>query len=257
MDIILIPIILVAAATLFIGRRMCRVRNKVFFRPDPDRSADESCLMLVTAHCRPVIDKALECFSRGDEIAVCRNHRLGSEILDAIGETIREYTDNIKNPDDIPAVYHSYMLDATERIAELSRTIITSPSFYVPISYKCEIQTIRESVGHLLQSTEEFFYGDGDITLLKSEAHKTEDFLSHSIRAHSREMSHGDFNDGTLSYHCLMLLCHLHSFISSLSQGIKRVEINDTDIPACGEPATQAKTMRPKVIPAQGMISSQ
>lgn len=217
-------IISILIAVVLISRYIRRRKIKEQFTPELNESVDKSCLMLTIQPCRSIIDKALECISSYDDLAVCRNHRHGSEILDALSKKVSEYSVKRKDTENVPVVYHSYMLEATEKIAETSRHIITSPDNYVPISYKCEIETIRGSLDRLLQSTDNMLHSDENADCLKEEINKDKDFIEHTIAVHSKGMSHEEFEDGTPAYSYLMLLYYLHSFMSSFSHVIKNIE---------------------------------
>ncbi len=105
--------------------RRCRIRERL--QLVPDSSVDRSCLIMIMQSCSPIIDKALECLSSNDSIAVCKNHRIGMETLDIIGKKVRDCSADTDYAIDKSEVYYEYMLEATEKIAKTSRHIITAP----------------------------------------------------------------------------------------------------------------------------------
>lgn len=227
MDIIYISIISALTAAIIIRRHIRRDKLQKCYIPDQDESLDRSCLMLTIQPCRSIIDKALECISSYDDLAVCRNHRLGSEILNDLGKKIKEYSDNDKGTVNVPTVYYSNMLEATERIAETSRHIITVPGSCMPISYKCEIETIRRSLDRLIQSTCTILNSDKTAEGLRDEISMDKDFIEYTIEVHSKGMSYDEFDDDVPAYTYLMLLYYLHAFISSFSHIVKKIEIQN------------------------------
>ncbi|WP_289875362.1 hypothetical protein, partial [Duncaniella muris] len=119
-----------------------------------------------------------------------------------------------------------YMLEATDKIAETTRHLVTSPDGYIPISYKCEIETIRGGIVRLSQLADSILSSDVDTVKINGDAGLEKDFIEHSIAIHSKGMTHEDFDEGAPSYSYLMLLYYLHSFISSFLQAIKNPEIS-------------------------------
>lgn len=217
MNIIIVLIIAILSVAVLISRYLRRREIQEHFTLEFSESIDKSCLMLTIQPCRSIIDKALECILSYDDIEVCRNHRLGSAILDALEKKVMDFSDKGKDADSVPAIYYSYMLDATEKIAETSRHIITSPDNYVPISYKCEIETIRGNLDRLLQSTDNMLHSDKNAESLREEINKDKDFIKHTIAVHTKGMTHEEFDDGAPAYSYLMLLYYLHSFMCSFS----------------------------------------
>lgn len=192
---------------------------------------DKTCLMLTLQPCRMIIDKALECLSDYDDLAVCKNHRLGADILEAIGKQLQEYYEDDNSDGIVPVIYHKYMLEAAEKIAETSRHIITSPGECIPISCKCEIESIRESLGLLMQSANNMLHSDGeDASALMDEIDKDKNFIEYAIASHSKDMRHDEFDEGSLAYYYLMLLYYLNSFIGSFAQVVKYIDDNNRNL---------------------------
>lgn len=232
MYIFFILILAAASAVIFTYRYMRRRKIREQFQLVPDKPVDKSCLMLTIPPCSSIIDKALECLSNQDDLAVCKNHRLGAETLDVIGKKVREYSENKNKSYKRLAIYHEYMLEATGKIAETSRHIITSPDNYMPISYKCEIETIRGSLARLLQSTDRILHSDENTESIRKDIIKDKDFIEHTIAEHSKGMTHDEFDDGDPAYSYLMLLYYLHSFVSSFSHVVNNLETNNKPMTA-------------------------
>ena len=116
------------------------------------------------------------------------------------------------------------MLEATDKIAETTRHLITSPDSYIPISYRCEIETIRGGIARLSQLTDSILDADADTVKINRDTGLEKDFIEHSIAVHSKGMTHEDFDEGAPAYSYLMLLYYLHSFVSSFSQAIRNTE---------------------------------
>ena len=179
----------------------------------------------MTMHsCGPIIDKALECLSSSDSIAVCKNHRIGSRNIDLITGKVRDCSANAYSSIDKSALYCEYMLEATDKIAETTRHLITSPDNYIPISYRCEIETIRGGIARLSRLTDSILDADADTVKINGDTGLEKDFIEHSIAVHSKGMTHEDFDEGAPAYSYLMLLYYLHSFVCSFSQAIRNTE---------------------------------
>lgn len=232
MHIIFISIVIAVSAVLLTYRYIRRRKIKGQFQLASDQPIDKSCLMLMISPCSSIIDKALECLSSHDNLGVCRNHRLGYETLETLGKKLREYSGKRNSSDERLTVYHEYMLEATGKIAETTRHIITTPDNSVSGSYKCEIEIIRENLTRLLQSTDNILRTDDNTEKIKEEISKDKDFIEHTIAVHSKGMTHDDFDDGDPAYSYLMLLYYLRSFVSSFSQVVKNIEINNKPITA-------------------------
>ena len=224
---VIVILIMALAGIVLLQRhiRRCRIRERL--QLVPDSSVDRACLIMIMQSCSPIIDKALECLSSNDSIAVCKNHRIGMETLDIIGKKVRDCSADTDYAIDKSEVYYEYMLEATEKIAETSRHIITAPDNHIPISYKCEMETIRGGIVRLSQFTDNILRSDGDTVKINKDAGMEKDFIEHSIAVHSKGMTHEDFDEEAPAYSYLMLLYYLHSFVSSFSQAIKNIEFNN------------------------------
>ncbi len=182
--------------------------------------------------CGPIIDKALKCLSNNDNIAVCKNHRIGSQTIDIISDKVRNSSADTDDTIGKTALYCEYMLEATDKIAETTRHLVTSPDGYIPISYKCEIETIRGGIVRLSQLADSILSSDVDTVKINGDAGLEKDFIEHSIAIHSKGMTHEDFDEGAPSYSYLMLLYYLHSFISSFLQAIKNIKTSNKPMTA-------------------------
>ncbi len=225
--------IMALAGIIFMLRRHIRRRKvKEMYCFIPARPVEKSCLTMTMQSCGPIIDKALKCLSNNDNIAVCKNHRIGSQTIDIISDKVRNSS---ADTDDIigkTALYCEYMLEATDKIAETTRHLVTSPDGYIPISYKCEIETIRGGIVRLSQLADSILSSDVDTMKINGDAGLEKDFIEHSIAVHSKGMTHEDFDEGAPAYSYLMLLYYLHSFVSSFSQAIKNIEFNNKPMTA-------------------------
>ncbi len=207
MSIIIISAIAATTAAVIISRKV-RV-GRIAGRLPAEQDSGLSCLIPV---CRPIVDKALECLSSLDDLAVCRNHRRGVETLEAVRRQIGEGAEDGRCED---------LLTATEMIAGTSRRIVTAPYCRIPMSYKSEIETIRAGLDRVLQSAGRMLGTGEDCHGLAGEIAAERDFLKHAIAVRSVGMSHDDFDDDDLSFPYLMLLQYLNSFLSTLSFLIK------------------------------------
>ena len=217
--------IITLAATFFMSQRHIRRRkSKERGYSVAGRHVGKSCLIMTMQSCGPIIDKALECLSSNDSIAVCKNHRIGSRNLDLITGKVRDCSADADSSIGKTALYCEYMLEATDKIAETTRHLITSPDSYIPISYRCEIETIRGGIARLSQLTDSILDADADTVKINRDTGLEKDFIEHSIAVHSKGMTHEDFDEGAPAYSYLMLLYYLHSFVSSFSQAIRNTE---------------------------------
>lgn len=198
----------------------------------PNSPVGKSCLTVTMQSCGPIIDKALKCLSNNDSIAVCKNHRIGSQTIDIISDKVRNSSADTDDTIGKTALYCEYMLEATDKIAETTRHLVTSPYGYIPISYKCEIETIRGGIVRLSQLADSILSSDVDTMRINGDAGLEKDFIEHSIAIHSKGMTHEDFDEGVPSYSYLMLLYYLHSFISSFLQAIKNIETSNKPMTA-------------------------
>jgi len=177
--------------------------------------------------CSPIIDKALECLSSNDSIAVCKNHRIGAKNIDLISDKVRDYSADTGGLIGKTALYCEFMLEATNKIAEATRHLVTSPDNCIPISNKCEIETIRGGIVRLSQLSDSMLDTDADTVKINGDTDLEKDFIEHSIAKHSKGMTHEDFDEGAPAYSYLMLLYYLHSFVSSFSQAIRNIETSN------------------------------
>lgn len=232
MYVTVLSIMALAGTIIMLRRHIRRRKVKEMYCFIPARPVEKSCLTMTMQSCGPIIDKALECLSNNDNIAVCKNHRIGSQTIDIISDKVRNSS---ADTDDIigkTALYCEYMLEATDKIAETTRHLVTSPDGYIPISYKCEIETIRGGIVRLSQLADSILSSDVDTMKINGDAGLEKDFIEHSIAVHSKGMTHEDFDEGAPSYSYLMLLYYLHSFISSFLQAIKNIEISNKPMTA-------------------------
>ena len=185
--------------------------------------AEDAFTLKTVESCGLVIDKALECLSTCDEIAVCRNHRLGREYFDGLERESRRHDEKTCNPDGKDAAYRSYMVSAADKIAETSRRIVTGSGNGLSLAARCEIDSIRESLGRLLAESDKAMTGESCHILLGQNISKDKDFIEHTIAEHTRTMTKEDYAEGSQSYSYLQLLHYLHSFVNSLSGSVKAV----------------------------------
>lgn len=90
MLVTVIYIITLAGAFFMLQRYIRRRRIKESDCSVPGRHIGKSCLIMTMQSCGPIIDKALECLSSNDSIAVCKNHRIGSRNIDLISGKVRQ-----------------------------------------------------------------------------------------------------------------------------------------------------------------------
>lgn len=232
MHYMFISIIALAGIIVILQRHIRRRNIKEADCPVASRSVEKSCLIMTMRSCGPIIDKALECLSSDDSIAVCKNHRIGSKNIDLISDKVRNCSANTDGSIGKTALYCKYMLEATDKIAETTRHLVTSPDSYIPISYKCEIETIRGGIVRLSQLSDSIFDRDADTVKINGDTGLEKDFIEHSIAVHSKGMTHEDFDEGAPAYSYLMLLYYLHSFVSSFSQALRNIETNNKQMTA-------------------------
>lgn len=232
MHYMFISIIALAGIIVILQRHIRRRNIKEADRPVASRSVEKSCLIMTMQLCSPIIDKALECLSSDDSIAVCKNHRIGSKNIDLISDKVRNCSANTDGSIGKTALYCEYILEATDKIAETTRHLVTSPDSYIPISYKCEIETIRGGIVRLSQLSDSIFDRDSDTVKINGDTGLEKDFIEHSIAVHSKGMTHEDFDEGAPAYSYLMLLYYLHSFVSSFSQALRNIETNNKQMTA-------------------------
>lgn len=224
MFVTVISIITLAGTFFMLQRHIHRRKSNEADCSVPCRHVGKSCLIMTMQSCGPIIDKALECLSSNDSIAVCKNHRIGSRNIDLITGKVRDCSADAYSSIDKSALYCEYMLEATDKIAETTCHLITSPDSYIPISYRCEIETIRGGIARLSRLTDSILDADADTVKINGDTGLEKDFIEHSIAVHSKGMTHEDFDEGAPAYSYLMLLYYLHSFVCSFSQAIRNTE---------------------------------
>lgn len=232
MYVTVLSIMALAGIIIMLRRHIRRRKVKEMYCFIPARPVEKSCLTMTMQSCGPIIDKALECLSNNDNIAVCKNHRIGSQTIDIISDKVRNSSADTDDTIGKTALYCEYMLEATDKIAETTRHLVTSPDGYIPISYKCEIETIRGGIVRLSQLADSILSSDVDTVKINGDASLEKDFIEHSIAIHSKGMTHEDFDEGAPSYSYLMLLYYLHSFISSFLQAIKNIKTSNKPMTA-------------------------
>ena len=232
MYVTVLSIMALAGIIVMLRRHIRRRKVKEMYCFIPARPVEKSCLTMTMQSCGPIIDKALECLSNNDNIAVCKNHRIGSQTIDIISDKVRNSSADTDDTIGKTALYCEYMLEATDKIAETTRHLVTSPDGYIPISYKCEIETIHGGIVRLFQLADSILSSDVDTVKINGDAGLEKDFIEHSIAIHSKGMTHEDFDEGVPAYSYLMLLYYLHSFVSSFSQALRNIETNNKQLTA-------------------------
>ena len=194
MYVTVLSIMALAGIIVMLRRHIRRRKVKEMYCFIPARPVEKSCLTMTMQSCGPIIDKALECLSNNDNIAVCKNHRIGSQTIDIISDKVRNSSADTDDTIGKTALYCEYMLEATDKIAETTRHLVTSPDGYIPISYKCEIETIRGGIVRLSQLADSILGSDVDTMKINGDAGLEKDFIEHSIAVHSKGMTHEDFH---------------------------------------------------------------
>ena len=194
MYVAVLSIMALAGIIVMLRRHIRRRKVKEMYCFIPARPVEKSCLTMTMQSCGPIIDKALECLSNNDNIAVCKNHRIGSQTIDIISDKVQNSSADTDDTIGKTALYCEYMLEATDKIAETTRHLVTSPDGYIPISYKCEIETIRGGIVRLSQLADSILSSDVDTMKINGDAGLEKDFIEHSIAVHSKGMTHEDFH---------------------------------------------------------------
>lgn len=207
--LIIFAIISVIVILLAINSR-CR-RDKAVSDNNELNNVDEYILS-VTAQCRDIICRALDCLAENDIIEACKNNRTGSEQLYSLSHKIETFFHKNNSADDLIRVYLSYMIESADKISETSRHLVTKPEQKISISDKCEIRAIRKYIDEMLNENRM----DSNGSLRHASTNKN--FLGYLIAERSKSMRHDDFNDGSQSYSYLILLYYLHSFTNSFYQ---------------------------------------
>ena len=89
MYVTVLSIMALAGIIVMLRRHIRRHKVKEMYCFIPARPVEKSCLTMTMQSCGPIIDKALECLSNNDNIAVCKNHRIGSQTIDIISDKVR------------------------------------------------------------------------------------------------------------------------------------------------------------------------
>lgn len=170
--------------------------------------------------CTSQIVKFLEAFAEMDMISACKNHR---DTIDELSTKKRIYNRSLSAHDGTHMIYIDYMIEATEKVAEISRLIITKPEDSISISTKCELLTIGSIFTRLSQRYMKFENGDFKADQFLTEIRNDGSFVKHLCGTHSKSMNHTDFEDGAIAYSYLMLLYYIHSYINSLEKVIEGI----------------------------------
>lgn len=144
-----------------------------------------------------IIDNALQLLVYSDAMGACRNHRTG---VTALKKMRRSFAG-------LPAQQIRIcdcLFDSAERIAEISRRILTTPGAGLTLSQRCDLDVIRKDVVALTGCTHLQFS-------------LNRDFLLFTISSHIERMEEKDWDDSSRSYLYLKLLHNLHSVIDCRS----------------------------------------
>lgn len=199
-----------------------RLKKRVPTDIAPESVAPERAENLGTVidDCGTYIVRALEDIAQMNSISACKNHR---EAAGAFSMVKRVYRKSRSGNSEILITYLNYMVEATEKIAETVRHIVTDPEASIPISTKCELLTMRDTFSQLKEDYIRFENEDKDANRLLSAISNENSFIKHLIDTHSKTMTHADYEDESISYSYLMLLYYLHSYINSFEKVIKIV----------------------------------
>lgn len=178
-----------------------------------------SCFMKVYPTCLGIIDKALESFTSGDDIAACRNLDIASATLHHIGEACRKSFDRNGTADSHTAFYIANMISSTGKIAESARHIVTRGKARLTLPANCDIDTLRDSLTDLTDLTDPT-YTDS----IMDASSRLTDRTRHLIAVQSASMTKADFNDESVNYDCLMLLYLLLSFAKSSRNALETLD---------------------------------
>ena len=132
MYVTVLSIMALAGIIIMLRRHIRRRKVKEMYCFIPARPVEKSCLTMTMQSCGPIIDKALECLSSNDNIEVCKNHRTGSQTIDIISDKVRDCSADTEGKIGKTSLYCEYMLEATDKIAETTRHLVTSPDSYIP-----------------------------------------------------------------------------------------------------------------------------
>ncbi len=151
MCITVISIISLAGIIVMLQRHISRRKIKErFCLVSSGRPVGKSCLIMTMQSCGPIIDKALECLSSNDNIEVCKNHRTGSQTIDIISDKVRDCSADTEGKIGKTSLYCEYMLEATDKIAETTRHLVTSPTVISRFHTNARLrQSVEELSGYL------------------------------------------------------------------------------------------------------------
>ena len=165
--------------------------------------------------CGPIIDKALECLSSNDNIEVCKNHRTGSQTIDIISDKVRDCSADTEGKIGKTSLYCEYMLGATDKIAETTRHLVTSPTVISRFHTNARLRQSVEELSGLSRLADGILGVDDDIIKIAGDTGLEKDFYRTQHSRTFQRMTHEDFDEGAPAYSYLMLLYYLHSFVSS------------------------------------------
>lgn len=149
-----------------------------------------------------------------------------------------------KTPVDIPAFYirdykkclapllkfyspagKMHMLEASEKIAEISGGIARNSDCVLSVVCRCEIAMIKDSVCDMLTLASRMLEaGENDLSALVETGENNKDFIEHLIAVHSKTMAVSDFDDGSCAYEYLRLLYYFHVLVGSFCNEIKYMD---------------------------------
>lgn len=209
----------IAAATFLYKRRL----KKRFSRQLGD-SVSCSCeqSLLVVDACGAAIDKALKRLGVKNNAGAYKGVR--ADVSHAVGHHISGVCCNNETSADKAAVYRGYMIEATDKLVETCYRMLTAPDYYMAISERCEIETLREGISRLVKGADRAFRSPDGSGYLSRQVSNEKDFIEYVISTHSRNISSEDFDDGSHRYAYLQVLYYLHSFVSSLKIIVKECD---------------------------------
>lgn len=118
-----------------------------------------------------------------------------------------------------------YMLEASEKIAEISDGIARNPDCGLSVVCRCEIAMIKDSVCDMLTLASRMLEaGENDLSALVETGENNKDFIEHLIAVHSKTMAVSDFDDGSCAYEYLRLLYYFHVLVGSFCNEIKYMD---------------------------------
>ena len=183
----------------------------------PDRTES---IGTVIDDCAAFTVRALEDIARMNSISACKNHR---EATDALSAIKRMYPKTQSRHTEGVATYLIYMVEATEKITETVRLIVTDPDTAIQMATRCELLAMRNTFSQLRERYARFENADENADQLLTAISNENSFIKHLIDTHSKSMTPEDYEDGSISYSYLMLLYYLHSYINSFEKVIEIV----------------------------------